>query len=321
MPCPLINLPEQPILICKLRPWVPAGYWAVGKPRSLNHCPGWDQHRAGIEPGATCSEHFDYILRTGSSNGAAERWASTCPPISVTPSCDGDGWRAFHGDDGQTQESHFGAFPLSKWEMAQWGVGGKWWPNDALEHHTFEPTSPSESSLGKAGLESMFHSCFPTVSSAGSSDPIPPLGQLLGRSEEKWGEGFLSTQAYDLWGLLWNVDETVGLKYKWAECQSRRQLLASLSVDPASTDTSAGRTRTLGSSPLFSRETMEFQSFPVTLDQDYKELMLIKDSVPQLQTNGFSPTHRIQAFFYHWSQADRNGKTKTPYSFNKNFMA
>ncbi|XP_041035257.1 uncharacterized protein LOC121272636 isoform X2 [Carcharodon carcharias] len=216
---------------------------------------------------------------SGPSNRATGSWQSTCPPTRVIPSHDlssEGGWRAFHGEDRQTQESSFDAFPLNKWEVPQRGAGGKWWLT-ALERHTFQPTSSSESSLGSVGLEPVFRSCFPTISSTSSIDPIPTLGQLLGA--EEGGEGFMSTQAHGLWGLLQNVDEAVGLKYKWSECQSRRHLLASLCVDPA---------------------TM--------------------NSAPQLQ-NGFSPTHRIQAFFYHWTQADRNGKSKTSYDVNKNFMA
>ncbi|GCB75723.1 hypothetical protein scyTo_0020390 [Scyliorhinus torazame] len=130
-----------------------------------------------------------------------------------------------------------------------------------------------------------------------------------------------NAHACDLWSSLQNVDQAVGLKYKWPECQSRKHLLASLCVDPANAETPAGHSRTLGSSLLLSRETtMELQPSPVSPGLDYKELMLIKNSVPQLQ-NGLSPTHRIQAFFYHWTQADRNGKSKTSYDFNKNFMA
>ncbi|XP_078389275.1 uncharacterized protein LOC144671324 isoform X2 [Cetorhinus maximus] len=258
---------------------------------------------------------------SGPSNRATGSWQSTCPPTRVTPSRDlssEGGWRAFHGEDRQSQESGFDAFPLNKWEVPQWGAGGKWWLT-ALERHTFQPTSSSESSLGNVGLEPVFRSCFPTISSTSSIDPTPSLGKLLGA--EEGGEGSMSTQARGLWGLLQNVDEAVGLKYKWSECQSRRHLLASLCVDPATMETSTGHVRTLGSSPEFSREaTMELQPSPVTSDQDYKELMLIKNSAPQLQ-NGFSPTHRIQAFFYHWTQADRNGKSKTSYDVNKNFMA
>ncbi|XP_072346275.1 uncharacterized protein [Scyliorhinus torazame] len=211
-----------------------------------------------------------------SSNRTEEEgWQSTCPPATIAPSrtlTSEGGWRAFPAEDGQTQEKSFEAFPLHRWGVAQCGAGEKWWVR-----HTFQPTSSSESSLDNLGLESVFHSCFPAVSSARSSDTIPPLGQLL--RAEKGGEGSMSAHACDLWSSLQNVDQAVGLKYKWPECQSRKHLLASLCVDPANAN-----------------------------------------SVPQLQ-NGLSPTHRIQAFFYHWTQADRNGKSKTSYDFNKNFMA
>ncbi|XP_038641825.1 uncharacterized protein LOC119957796 [Scyliorhinus canicula] len=253
-----------------------------------------------------------------SSNGTEEEgWQRTCPPTTIAPSrtlTSEDGWRAFSAEDGQTQEKSFDAFPLDRWGATQCGAGETWWLR-----HTFRPTSPSESSLDNFGLESVFHSCFPAVSSARSSDTIPPLGQLL--AAEKGGEGSMSAQARDLWDSLQNVDQAVGLKYKWSECQSRKHLLASLCVDPANVETPTGHSRTLGSSLLLSRETtMESQPSPVSPSQDYKELMLIKNSVPQLQ-NGLSPTHRIQAFFHHWTQADRNGKSKTSYDFNKNFMA
>ncbi|XP_020382371.2 uncharacterized protein LOC109926914 [Rhincodon typus] len=281
------------------------------RPTSENTATETDMEKS-VHPGASLH---------GSSNRAAENWRSTCPPSCVTPGhtqTSESGWRAFHSEDWQTQGSSFDAFPLNKWEIEQQGTKAKWW-SAALERHPFQPTPSAQSSLDNVGLESVFHTCFPMVSSTNSGDPIPPLGQLLGT--KKGGEGFLSTQACDLWASLQNVAETVGLKRKWADCQSRKLLLVSLCVDPTTTETSAGHTRTVGSSPLFSIDTRtEWQPSPDTLDWDYKELMLIKNSAPQIQ-NGYSPTHRIQAFFYHWTQADRNGKSKTTYDFNKNFMA
>ncbi|XP_078097807.1 uncharacterized protein LOC144511380 [Mustelus asterias] len=274
--------------------------------------PEWDSQHQQSEATAGWSQE------PGPSNGAAE---SICPPSSTaagpTLASEG-GWRAFHSDGTQTQEASFEAFPLHRWEDARWSAGEKWWL-PALAQHTVQPKASPESSLGKPGLDSVFQCCFPAVSSTSSRDPIPPLGQLLGA--EKVGEGFMSVQARDLWDSLQNADQAVGLKYRWSECQSRKHLLASLCVDPAHTETLAAHMRTLDSSPLLSRETtMELQSSPVTSDRDYKELMFIKNSVPPLQ-NGLSPTHRIQAFFYHWTQADRNGKSKTSYDFNKNFTA
>ncbi|XP_048378637.2 uncharacterized protein LOC125447884 isoform X2 [Stegostoma tigrinum] len=239
------------------------------RPKSENTATATDVEKS-VHPGASLH---------GSSNRAAESWRSTWPPSCVTPShtqTSESGWRAFHSEDWQTEGNSFDAFPLNKWEIEQQGTKAKWW-SAALECHSFQPTPSAQSSLDNVGPESVFHTCFPTVSSTNLSDPTPPLGQLLGA--KKGGEGFLSTQACDLWASLQNAAETVGLQRKWADCRSRKLLLVSLCVDPATTN-----------------------------------------PAPQIQ-NGYSPTHRIQAFFYHWTQADRNGKSKTTYDFNKNFMA
>ncbi|XP_043536879.1 uncharacterized protein LOC122542851 isoform X1 [Chiloscyllium plagiosum] len=294
--------------------------WESGE--DVATCRMWRPRSENIETETDMDEsvHSGASLH-GSSNRAAESWRSTSPPSCFAPDhtpTSESGWRAFHNEDRQMQGSSFDAFPLNKWEVEQQGTRIKWW-STALERDTFQPTPSAQTLLGDVGLESVFHSCFPMVSSTSSHDSIPPLGQLLGT--EKPGEGFLSTQACDLWASLQSTAETVGLRHKWAEYQSRKHLLTSLCVDPATTETSTGHRRTTGSSPLFSIETrMELQPSPEILDWDYKELTLIKNPTPQIQ-NGFSPTHRIQAFFYQWTQSDRNGKSKTTYDFNKNFMA
>ncbi|XP_051900221.1 uncharacterized protein si:ch211-14c7.2 isoform X2 [Pristis pectinata] len=215
--------------------------------------------------------------RHGSSDGGVESWESRSPHLSTSPTSRG-GWTAFHSD---SRDGGFDAFSPNERETGQCGGGGQWWSAGALERPAFPRASPSESSAGRGVLESVLHSCFPTVSSvSGSRDTFPTLERILGGTEERRGEGLLSGRACELWASLRDIDEAVGLKHKRTGCRSHGLLLQSLRVDPAHVN-----------------------------------------SIPQHQMNGCSPSHRIQAFFYHWTQADRNGRSKTPYDVNKNFMA
>ncbi|XP_062916056.1 uncharacterized protein si:ch211-14c7.2 [Mobula hypostoma] len=249
----------------------------------------------------------------GSLDGAVESWESRSPHPSPSLTSRGS-WVAF---DGASQGGGFDAFPEGERAMGQRGAGEQWWsPRPPV-------AAASEPSPARGYLQSVLRSCFPAVPSASSSQvAFPTLERVLSGAEERGGEELSSGQARELWALLQDMDEAVGLKHRRAGCQSHRLLLASLQVDPANTDPPAGQTAAPGSSPQFSRERRaELHPSAVAVAPDSRELMLIKNSFPQHQTNGFSPSHRIQAFFYHWAQTDRSGRCKTPYDVNKNFMA
>ncbi|XP_055519767.1 uncharacterized protein LOC129714247 isoform X2 [Leucoraja erinacea] len=239
----------------------------------------------------------------GFGDGVAESWESTSPRGSPGPTPTSSGaWQPFQrGSLG----SGFGAFPLSERQAARCGLGQPWWP------------------AGKPGdVESVLCSCFPAVPcSSGTCDACPTLECILDCTDVTGEEGAARGRASELWATLRDVDEAVGLKQRHG-CRSHGLLLAALSVDPALTDPALGGMTALDPSPLSARDN-KLESFPspVSSGWDPRDLTLIKDSLPQHQVNGLSPSHRLQAFFYQWAQADRNGRNKSACDVNKNHMA
>ncbi|XP_032870304.1 uncharacterized protein LOC116967810 [Amblyraja radiata] len=254
----------------------------------------------------------------GFGDGAAESWESTSPRGSPGPTSSG-AWQPFQRG---SMGSGFGAFPLSERQAARCGLGQPWWLTGTPVRTTFPTEDSSVSARGRGDVESVLRSCFPAVPcSSGTCDACPTLGCILDGTDATGEEGAARSRASELWATLRDVDEAVGLKQRHG-CRSHGLLLAALSVDPALTDPPLGGMTALDPSPLSARDNrLETFPSPVSSGWDPRDLTLIKDSLPQHQVNGLSPSHRLQAFFYQWAQADRNGRNKSACDVNKNHMA
>ncbi|XP_069763873.1 uncharacterized protein [Narcine bancroftii] len=253
----------------------------------------------------------------GSSARAVGSWESKTPHLSNTLTPGGD-WRPFHSI---SQDSSLSSCSRNVRGQVKDGDGEQWWSTSSLEGSAFPVAAPPKSSLGKKRLESVFHSCFPSVTSIRSTgDTFPTLEQILGSTGERGDDGLLSRPACELWSLIQDIDAVVSLKHKQTGCWSHRLLLASLHIDPGDANLPAVHATTQASLSQPSRDKrLELSRSPAVSGWESRELSVTKHSFPQYQMNGFSPSHRIQAFFHQWTQTERDRRSKTLHDASRNF--
>ncbi|XP_033882710.2 uncharacterized protein LOC117415903 [Acipenser ruthenus] len=184
---------------------------------------GNDRESPGIEqPGD--DEEFGLFEKAGDrlhwDEGFAEFeqvpcWKKGCVDVAISPqSTSLDGWTAF--SEGDTS-----GFGLGEGTERDRDSGGQWWLDSAVEEtRTAQPTPLDPSNV--------FQGCFPSVTSSHwETDKVPSLKEQMQRP------------ASNLWEGLQDVNEAIGLKYKWAGSSAQKLLLHSLHIDLTNVDTVA----------------------------------------------------------------------------------
>ncbi|XP_041092344.1 uncharacterized protein si:ch211-14c7.2 [Polyodon spathula] len=134
-------------------------------------------------------------------------WKKGCADVAVSPqSTSLDGWTAFSEED----TSGFGPGDGTEQDRDS---GGQWWLDSAVEDTGTTPCTP-------LNLSRVFQDCFPSVTSSHwETDEVPSLREQMQRP------------ASSLWEGLQDVNEAIGLKYKWAGSGAQKLLLHSLHID------------------------------------------------------------------------------------------
>ncbi|KAK1150775.1 hypothetical protein AOXY_G33520 [Acipenser oxyrinchus oxyrinchus] len=218
-------------------------------------------------------------------------WHKGCADVAVsTQSTSLDGWTAFSEED----TSGFG--PEQDRDS-----GGQWWLDSAVEETRTIPSTPLD-------LSRIFQDCFPSVtSSRWETDKVPSLREQMQRP------------ASSLWEGLQDVNEAVGLKYKWAGSGAQKLLLHSLHSDLTNVGSSTKTPRFLASPALRKDRTVR-QSFSSASACERRDSSLITDAVACPQLSRASPDHRLNLFEQR-TPAERIRKIMISYDPNKNMLA
>ncbi|RXM35296.1 Aftiphilin [Acipenser ruthenus] len=222
-------------------------------------------------------------------------WHKGCADVAVSPqSTSLDGWTAFSEED----TSGFG--PGKETEQDR-DSGGQWWLDSAVEETRTIPSTPLD-------LSRIFQDCFPSVTSSHwETDKVPSLREQMQRP------------ASSLWEGLQDVNEAIGLKYKWAGSGAQKLLLHSLHSDLTNVGSSTKTPRFLDSPSLRKDRTVR-PSFSSTSACERRDSSLITDPVACPQLSRASPDHRLNLFEQR-TPAERIRKIKFSYDPNKNMLA
>ncbi|KAG8448775.1 hypothetical protein GDO86_015731 [Hymenochirus boettgeri] len=229
------------------------------------------------------------------------------------PECPEDRWIAFR--EFNEEESD-----LQSEQVKRAGQDGQWWCEDSKR--VYERIT--DHSIEKNSLQTVFLTCFPSLSNPVIEEDIPPLN--LEDCVKTHTPASLSNRSMEqLWDTVSSHCKQQKSWYKSEGTRLHRFYLSSLYINrkheelqPAGSLIHSNKTKVLANSPAPKGHLQPHKERTVVRKEP--DLKLLKVASVSVHVSGFGRSHHLQSLFQHWNQPNGKARLTVAYDFNRSLL-